>query len=159
MGPASAALDSTPSGMSLRPPLPSTVRIAPAESLLQCRPKRNSASRTGHGHSGGPGPAPGSFTTPVHHRSPPSVTPWKTQCAQSILATAECPSMERQGIDRVWHWSCAGLGAHSGQPGGCSRRSNVAACGGSPAFGRGSSPRRASLWLAPIDRNRWDRSG
>lgn len=99
-------------------PTSATVRIAPAKSLLHCRPKRISASTAGHGHQGGPSPELGR-TTPVHHRGPPSVTPWKTQCAQSIRATAECPSMECQGIDQVWHWSCAGLGAHSGQPGGC----------------------------------------
>jgi hypothetical protein len=77
------------------------------------------ASHTGYGHKG-TWPVPGRY--PVHHRGPPSLTPWKTQCAQSILLTAECPSMECRGIDRVWHWSCAGLGAHSGQPGGCSHR-------------------------------------
>lgn len=41
VGSASVVLDSTPSGMSLRPILPTTVRIAPAKSLLHCRPKRN----------------------------------------------------------------------------------------------------------------------
>jgi hypothetical protein len=80
--------------------------------------KVDHASHTGYGHKGTQ-PVLGRY--PVHHRSPPSLTPWKTQCAQSILLTAECPSMECRGIDRVWHWSCAGLGAHSGQPGGCSR--------------------------------------
>ena len=28
-----------------------------------------------------------------------------------------CPSMECQSIDQVWPWSCAGLGAHSGECG------------------------------------------
>jgi hypothetical protein len=77
------------------------------------------ASHTGYGLKG-TWPVPGRH--PVHHRGPPSLTPWKTQCAQSNLLTAECPSMECRGIDRVRHWSCAGLGAHSGQPGGCSHR-------------------------------------
>ena len=81
--------------------------------------KADYASHTGHGHKG-TWPMPGRY--PVHHRGPPSLTPWKTQCAQSILLTAECPSMECRGIDRVRHWSCAGLGAHSGQPCGCSHR-------------------------------------
>jgi hypothetical protein len=95
-----------------------TVRIAPAESLLHCRPKRLMPPTLAT-DTKGTWPVPGRH--PVHHRGPPSLTPWKTQCAQSILLTAECPSMECRGIDRVWHWSCAGLGAHSGQPGGCSR--------------------------------------
>jgi len=95
-----------------------TVRTAPAKSLLQCRPKRLMPPTLAT-DTWGPGLVPGRY--PVRHRSPPSLTPWKTQCAQSTLLTAECPSMECQGTDRVWHWSCAGLGAHSGQPGGCSR--------------------------------------
>jgi hypothetical protein len=36
------------------------------------------ASHTGYGHKG-TWPVPGRY--PVHHRSPPSLTPWKTQCA------------------------------------------------------------------------------
>ena len=61
----------------------------------------------------------------AHHRSPPSLTPWKTQCASSVLFAlpasvcsrvgpaparephrsenvAGCSSMECQGIDRTW---------------------------------------------------------
>jgi len=58
----------------------------------------------------------------VHHRSRLSVTPWKTQCAQSVLLTAGCSSMERQSIDRAWKKRCAGLGACSGQCGAWSDR-------------------------------------
>lgn len=123
VGPASVTPDSTPSGMSLRPPLLRTVRTAPAKSLLHCRPKRIMPPTLATDTQGDP--ALCRAHTPVHHRSPPSSTPWKTQCAQSSFATAECPSMECQGIDRVWHWSCAGLGAHSGQPGGCAHGIHV----------------------------------
>ena len=91
----------------------------PCRKPASLQAKADCASHTGHGHKG-TWPMPGRY--PVHHRGPPSLTPWKTQCAQSILLTAECPSMECRGIDRVRHWSCAGLGAHSGQPGGCSHR-------------------------------------
>jgi len=69
-----------------------TVRTAPAKSLLHCRPKRT-VPPTLAMDTRGPGPVPGRH--PVHHRGPPLLTPWKTQCAQSILLTAECPSMER----------------------------------------------------------------
>ena len=103
-------------------PVPTSVsdgenRSCPKPASLQAQ--ADYASHTGYGHQG-TWLVPGRY--PVHHWSPPSLTPWKTQCAQSILLTAECPSMECQSIDRERHWSCAGLGAFSGQPGGCSRR-------------------------------------
>ena len=132
-----AVLDSTPSGMSLRPNSSLTVRSAPAKSLLHCRPKRL-LPPTLATDTKGTWLAPGRY--PVHHRGPPLLTPWKTQCAQSILLTAECPSMECRGIDRVWHWSCAGLGAHSGQPGGCSHR---------PTWTR-SPPSGGAVLLVPV---------
>ena len=94
-----------------------TVRTAPAKSLLHCRPRWLMPPTLATDIKGAWPCATAEH--PVHHRSPPLLTPWKTQCAQSILLTAECPSMECRGIDRVRHWSCAGLGAHSGQPGGC----------------------------------------
>lgn len=54
----------------------------------------------------------------VCHRSQPPATPWKTQCAPSVLSlSAGCPSMECQSIDQTGFRSCAGLGARSGQPG------------------------------------------
>jgi len=58
----------------------------------------------------------------AHHWSPPSLSLWKTQCAQSIqiASLAGCPSMERHSIDQMWQLSCASLGAHSGKSGGCS---------------------------------------
>ena len=56
--------------------------------------------------------------SPVHHRGPPLLSPWKTQCAPSSLL-AECLSMECQSIDLMWLWSCAGLGAHPGERGAC----------------------------------------
>jgi len=51
----------------------------------------------------GPSPEPSISDTLVN-----SVCP-----KQPVLAG--CPTMECQSIDQVWHWSCAGLGAHSGQ--------------------------------------------
>lgn len=77
----------------------------------------------------------------AHRRSPPWSTPWKTQCAQSILPMAECLSMECHSIDRMSslaNESCAGLGAHSGQSGSCS-----------PLVGAGSRPPSAGARSAP----------
>ena len=87
---------------------------APASSLLQwgslwLHTQRLCVDVWGHGL------AP--WISPVHHRGPPFLTPWKTQCAPSSLA-AECPSMECQSIDHLfWLWSCAGLGAQVGEHG------------------------------------------
>jgi hypothetical protein len=61
------------------------------------------------------------------------MSPWKTQCAQSILA-AVCPSMECQSIDLMWLMCCAGLGAHSGQ------------CGAGPLSSRPRPPFGVGLW-------------
>jgi len=61
------------------------------------------------------GPVP---AVPVDHQGPPPVILWKTQCAPSSLL-AECSSMECQGIDLVWLWSCASLGAQPGECGAC----------------------------------------
>jgi len=69
------------------------------------------------GHSCGQGPVPWSQPH-VHPWGPLSLTPWKTQRAQSSLGLwLECPSMECHSIDLARHWSCAGLGARSGQCG------------------------------------------
>lgn len=131
------------------PTFQSMVRSAPAKSLLHCRPKRFMPPALATDTNRGPSLELGSLPL-VHHRSPPSSTPWKTQCAQSIPATAECPSMECQGIDQVWHWSCAGLGAHSGQPGGVFLQDQQDRC---PAWPSGLVRLRPlSLQLAPIDR-------
>lgn len=40
---------------------------------------------------------------PVRYQSRPSLTLWKTQCAQSIQSLAECLSMECHSIDRTGH--------------------------------------------------------
>ena len=52
------------------------------------------------------------------HRSPPDLILWKTQCAPSILlAWLDAHPWDIAASTEWWHWSCAGLGAPSGQCG------------------------------------------
>lgn len=103
----------TPGSMFLHP-LAMTVRMAPAPSLLQWGSMRLYTQRMCVDATRGTAPCRAALS--VHHRSPLSQTPWKTQCA-SRVPLAGCPSMECQSIDPMWLWSCAGLGAREGEPG------------------------------------------
>jgi len=65
-------------------------------------------------------PRPVPFATA---RPPPESTITDTVensvCSKRPTCSAGCSSMACQGTDQVWHWSCAGLGARSGQCGAC----------------------------------------
>ena len=63
----------------------------------------------------------GAWPSAVQYPGPPpeptiGVTLENSVCSKHP-ALAECPSMEWQSIDQVWQWSCAGLGANSGESG------------------------------------------
>lgn len=61
-------------------------------------------------------------SSPVHHRSLPSQSPWKTQCAQSNQNWLNAPPWNVTVSTECWQESCAGLGAHLGQRGAVPRR-------------------------------------
>lgn len=65
---------------------------------------------------GGHGPVPCTTLCPPPG-SASAVTLENSVCSKQPMA--ECPSMECQSIDLMWLWSCAGLGAHTGQCGIC----------------------------------------
>ena len=58
----------------------------------------------------------------VHHRSRLSVTPWKTQCAQSVLPRLDAHPWNVKASTEHGTKRCAGLGACSGQCGAWSDR-------------------------------------
>jgi len=86
-------------------------------------------------------------STLVRHRGPPLQSPWKTQCAQSIHSRPDACPWNVKATTGCGEWSCAGLGAHTGESGAVQL---VVVSGG-----LGS---RAAASSAVIERRRWDHS-
>jgi hypothetical protein len=87
----------------------------------------------------------------VHHRGPPSLSPWKTQCAQRVQSWLDACPWNVKASTRCGQWSCAGLGARPGE------------CGGCPLVGQGHCSLLVVIPAQPVaaatDRRRWDCSG